>query len=658
MKAAVGLRLVPKFVATYDKLFEGYTPEEISPHETAAQFWSNLLSLDVDRAHLGRRLRSLGKNELLAYHKPLLNTLVATCLLYLRTAQSGDAKKAHAAETLSVVVRCVLEKGLAGWEAMEVFAGSVGQSDSVFLNLTNTIEEVLMDDVTPVDVKHQVLQLAVVFACSINQLSPGAYLLRGNLFSAIAKIIKSPETESFTFEAALFLSIIANFHRSDAAKLNPYLRAIKDAEDRELMRSLVHSANYTMDSVVKAYQEVLDDSPPTFATSVSNLLASFRPDRALSATPVDPPRELFKNQPIEAAVILLPVHDFIHLNTVFNAVFLEPLISSPSPGVGTDTAIVGPADAQLLPPLVHTLLSLASYLLTHASSPQSARAAAYAALCLVTLLHLAENDVAMSALAQPPQPGAGPGSAGIRLCRQRTPLLPAGPGSRPALCALLDCCVLWLRHNLHKRLETQSYIICIWILHRIVWFLSRTKRRLDYHWEELWRSLISLLDFLSTKLPNSPKVEKLVQETIMLLDFSYCYAESYLGSPQAVHQLVYELARSTAILQKLQPFCQNSFDTNGPKRHGTSTARPADALRRLLDAAAHCEKKVHESGAHAGSASAVLRAIGREIERDGLYGGRERNEEEAPKHSDGLGEVGFVRFAYADGLTLMPGPDS
>lgn len=28
------------------------------------------------------------------------------------------------------------------------------------------------------------------------------------------------------------------------------------------------------------------------------------------------------------------------------------------------------------------------------------------------------------------------------------------------------------------------------------------------------------------------------------------------------------------------------------------------------------------------------------------------------KHSDGLGEIGFVRYAYADGLTLMPGPDT
>lgn len=36
--------------------------------------------------------------------------------------------------------------------------------------------------------RHQVLQLAVVFMCSISQLSPGAYFLRRDLFPCIAKV--------------------------------------------------------------------------------------------------------------------------------------------------------------------------------------------------------------------------------------------------------------------------------------------------------------------------------------------------------------------------------------------------------------------------------------------------------------------------------------
>ena len=40
----------------------------------------------------------------------------------------------------------------------------------------------------------------------------------------------------------------------------------------------------------------MDDSIPTFSKSVGALIASLRPDRALSPLPLDLPRELFKDQ--------------------------------------------------------------------------------------------------------------------------------------------------------------------------------------------------------------------------------------------------------------------------------------------------------------------------------------------------------------------------
>lgn len=73
----------------------------------------------------------------------------------------------------------------------------------------------------------------------------------------LSQIVKSPETEQLTFEASLFLSLLANFHRSDAAKLNPYLQAIKETEDRDFIRALVRSTNYAMDTVIK-YTSRLD----------------------------------------------------------------------------------------------------------------------------------------------------------------------------------------------------------------------------------------------------------------------------------------------------------------------------------------------------------------------------------------------------------------
>jgi hypothetical protein len=100
-------------------------------------------------------------------------------------------------------------------------------------------------------------------------------------------------------------------------------------------------------------------------------------------------------------------------------------------------------------PLPLTILTLSSYLLTHASSLSSARATAYAHLSLNILLALAQSEHFLKALSLP--------SHDVRQCRQRLPLLPVLPHRSPPLCVLLDCCVLWFRHNLHLRLEVQLY---------------------------------------------------------------------------------------------------------------------------------------------------------------------------------------------------------
>jgi hypothetical protein len=72
----------------------------------------------------------------------------------------------------------------------------------------------------------------------------------------------------------------------------------------------------------------------------------------------------------------------------------------------------------------------------------------------------------------------------------------------------------------------------------------------------------------------------------------------------------YELVRSSSALEKQIPTCSKASN----KRLQLTT--PASALQRLLDSEKHYEKKVQEKDNIA--ASAVLRLIGKEIEREGL----------------------------------------
>jgi hypothetical protein len=150
----------------------------------------------------------------------------------------------------------------------------------------------------------------------------------------------------------------------------------------------------------------------------------------------------------------LPIFEFVLRNRKFPSIFVE----------GVNDAA---GDKSSRPPLPHTIVSLSSYLLTHATSTSS-RAVAYANIALNILLALVETKGIIRVFCEPsPHPA--------RLCRQvclaivsiilalkmflqRLPKLPFTPPPRPLSCAVLDCCILWLRHNLHKRLETSLYL--------------------------------------------------------------------------------------------------------------------------------------------------------------------------------------------------------
>ncbi|KAG6380882.1 hypothetical protein JVT61DRAFT_5273 [Boletus reticuloceps] len=562
--------------------------------------------------------------------------LFVTCVSFAANSEEDVIIRLQAVETLSVVLRCILAKNLAGWEVMVVFADDINESDKVFMEFVDMIAQILEDDKVPATMRHRVLQLAIVYTSSVNQLSPGAYLLRRDLFPALVKLVKSPETERYTFEATLLLSFLANFHRSDAAKLNPYLQHIRDTGDIALMKKICWATNFACDTAIKAYQGVSDDSNPTFAKTIGTLITSLRPDRALSSQPVDPPRELFKNQPIEASVSLLPLFEYLFFNPLFTQVF-------------TDTAHTDNSETATsrIPPLSYTVLSLSSYLLTHGTSSASPRAMAYANLAMNTLLIMAENSRVMDVF-------CGQSVQLIRLCRQRLPWLPTPASTRPPVCALLDCCVLWLRHNLHKRLEIYTYTTCIRTCFRVIWYLQKVRIRIDYEWLELWKAIIAVLGFLAGKLDQlttTGGVENLIQETLRLVDFALSRAEIFLTTPGDIHIFIYELVRSSDVIQKQTKILQTLAQPGSMDRRMSLRSESASrSLKRVLSVISYYEAEISGSGAQ--TAKESLRIVARLVDKDGVNATQERHEEDLRDQGEDV--IGFIRYGCSDGLALMP----
>jgi len=111
-------------------------------------------------------------------------------------AHYTDVRKAHALETLAIVVRCILTKNFTGWEVMEVLAGGVSQSDDIFMAFTALVNDILADEQAPASIRHLALQGALIYMCAVGQLSPGAYFLRRDLFPSIATVCSAAQFAS------------------------------------------------------------------------------------------------------------------------------------------------------------------------------------------------------------------------------------------------------------------------------------------------------------------------------------------------------------------------------------------------------------------------------------------------------------------------------
>ncbi|KAF8167628.1 hypothetical protein B0H34DRAFT_646029 [Crassisporium funariophilum] len=630
--------LTSKFIGIYSKLFQGLSPKQIVSQQDPERFFSDLLDLKVDRTYLEGELNRITKDICLGRFKPFLSTLFQACLKHARSAAYEDIRKTHAIETLSILVSRVLAKNLTGWEVMEVMAGSVAQSDSVFSEFTKMIDVIMGDAEAPPSIRHQVLQLGLTYMCGIAQLSTGAYFLRRDFFPSIVSLVKSVEMEQYTFEAILFLAILANYHKSNAAKLNPYLKRIRETTDREFMVKLCWASNFALATSIKSYQLISDDSiTPSLTSSLGSVITRLRPDRALALTPLGAPQDKFKDQPIEASVVLLPVYEFLKPNPLFSSVMMEELSSSAS------------ADSTQMTPLPFTIISFASYLCTHASSTATPRSIAYASLSLNILLAFVEDNAAMDILCQKHV-------SAIRLCRQRLPALPPPRLAQSPICSILDCCVLWLRHNLQRRLEVYSYTNCIWICYRVVWFLQDRRIRLDYDWTELWNAVIGLLNFVSTKLETlhtTGGIELLASETIRLLELSLYTSESYLPSPGALHELIYELVRSSPILKKQYGLLESLALPNPSNIRPSFGNDPiADTLGHVLKVVDFYEGKITQIGARMGNPKDVMKVVADDIEANGLHGAQDMRGTTPQTRSEDV--LDFARFACADVLALMP----
>ena len=174
----------------------------------------------------------------------------------------------------------------------------------------------------------------------------------------------------------------------------------------------------------------------------------------------------------------------------------------------------------------------------------------------------------------------------VRLCRHRPPFLPQVKGERVLATSFLDALIDGINHNLRKRLDVGLYTLCLGIMLRLISYLSRSRTRLSYHWSEFFRSLLSLIRFLTTytaDLKDLSQVEILLDHVVNLVALSLSAGEAFLPTPAAYDDLFYKVVESGEILTKF-------------KQEYNLGTRSSNSIDTLINVSTHYKQMLNEGG--------------------------------------------------------------
>lgn len=174
----------------------------------------------------------------------------------------------------------------------------------------------------------------------------------------------------------------------------------------------------------------------------------------------------------------------------------------------------------------------------------------------------------------------------VRLCRQRSPYLPLVQGERIMATAVMDTMIDAINHNLRRRLDVGLYTLCVGILLRIIGFMSRSRTRLQYHWADLFRSLLSLVRFLTTyanDLKGLQHIETLLDLVVNLLALGLSSGETFLPTPAAYDDLFYKVVETGEVLVKFREVYKLA-------------RRPSNSIETLVNVSTHYKEMLAGGG--------------------------------------------------------------
>ncbi|GAB1312674.1 Armadillo-like helical domain-containing protein [Madurella fahalii] len=563
----------PKVVRLYETLFK----DDADEVERSDGFWTEFFLLRPDRPSLRQILDEIGPNDLL--HLQLQTRQLFSRAVAALKNPHGVADL-HALDTLSTFMVAVLAKKytnpssdiieiLAGLDHVDtIFTEFVGALESLIRNgrsnghecCPNSIGHVGQEEPRSVgsrvgctyttDLQQRAVEVALAVTSGAYQTSLLTYFIQRDLFPAIINCIQSQiiSSEPRITSPFMLLGLLANYNKFEFQ--NPYQMRLNDFVNERVIRGIVKGVGETCQRLRARYIDVQDDIPEgwTLAGTLNKIgLGAIAPGGKPPPKPVydaETAKMMFAELPGQEAAVLLAAYDFTHANKLFS---LELVTWTPEKGQEQPFA---------------SFISLTSYLLQHAHLSQ--RTTLYCHLNLMVFRLLIEDPILCKRMCSEESKVA------VRLCRQRSPYLPLVRGERILATAVMDAMIDAINHNLRRRLDVGLYTLCVGILLRVISYMSRSRTRLQYHWAELFRSLLSLVRFLTTyaaDLKGLPHIDTLLDHVVNLVALGLSAGETFLPTPAAYDDLFYKVVETGEVLVKFRATyglanrASNSIDT-------------------------------------------------------------------------------------------------
>ncbi|KAK1773769.1 hypothetical protein QBC45DRAFT_460532 [Copromyces sp. CBS 386.78] len=566
-----------KIVQLYQELFKDHDQDEeyLDHHTQSEGFWTEFFILKPSRSALRQILDPISAPDLLHLYSSQTRQLFSRAVSALKPAATRPSssasspslshsqsqnKQANALDTLSVFLVSVLGKKYTNpsSDIIEVLAG-LDSVDSVFGEFVGALDGIVRGGgnhggptTTSIEVRRKAVEVAMAVTAGAWGTGLGSYFIQRDMFPALMKLIQDTETMQDIVLPFTLVGLLANYNKFEFQ--NPYQMRLNDFVNEQTIQKIIRAVGQACLSLRGQYVAVQEDLPEGWSIAGTlSMIGLVRLNKHKKPVyDAETQKRMFAALPGKEAAVLLATYDFTHANKLFchNLVTLPPLSKGDEPPFSS-------------------FLSLTSYMLQHAHLSQ--RTTLYSHLNLMIIRLLIEDPILCKRLCSSEPEHKHP----VRLCRQRSPYLPHVAGDRVLATAVLDTMIDAVNHNLRRRLDVGLYTLCVGILLRLISYMSRSRTRLEYHWHELFRSLLSLIRFLTTYASDlqtllgaqQGQLDTLLDLVVNTLALGLSSGESFLPTSAAYDDLFYKIVEMGDVLVKfrdvygLKKRQSNSIDT-------------------------------------------------------------------------------------------------